>query len=302
MCGQSGVQFRLSPRQFWNTGRDVDLQPNGYRFRGVAKATHPPLLAMWHCAACSFTAESGEFQDPLKGVLIRPETVAFALKERVRNDSGYRKVVESLHADVCLDAMDFYQAVKLHLLALRIWDEIGGMVKQDYLTQAKYSLLLAWLYRDLQVVDSARAQTAVRLERLFAELRPVWPDLPATETAALHRAIRHYENSLGISTFIKDPINEVTALHRIGRIQMKMGEYGPARESFRRSTILSRSTATEIRRQLAVRGRAPGREEVTGAAREALIDREQRLSLILADEERLTEAIREALAKAATPR
>lgn len=296
MCGLPGIQYRLNPRQFWHTNRDVDLQPNGYRFRSVTKMIYPPLLAMWHCNGCYFTAQAGDFQDPLKNVLIRADTVAFALKERARTDTGFRRLIEKLHADIHLEALDFYQAIKLHLLACRIWDEIGGMVKQDYLTQASYSLLLAWLYRDLQTVDPAREQTVAQLERLNDDLRRDWPDLPATETEALRKAMQYYDDSLAISTFSKDPMNEVTALHRIGRIQMKMGEYRSARETFRKSTIRAQTAAAEYRQQLAIRGNMPGgAEEVTGTAREALLDRERRLMSILNDESRLTDMIMDAL-------
>ena len=301
MCGLSGFQYRLSPRQFWNTSRDVDLQPSGYRFRGLAEAVHPPLLAMWHCMGCCFTAEATDFLDPLKGVLIRTDTVAFALKERARTDHGFRRVVEALHADVRLEALDFYQAFKLHHLAYLIWDEIGGMVKQDYLEQAKYSLLLAWLYRDLQTVDPARAQTEARLEKLNADLQRDWPGMLTSEDAALRKAISYYDESLAISTFSKDAMNEVTALHRIGRIQMKMGDLGAARETFRKSTTRAQMASVEIRQQLAVRGNMPGRAEVTGTAREALIDRQRRLESIMNDESRLTETIRDALAKLNPP-
>ncbi len=295
MCSRSGVQYRLNPRQFWHTSRDVDLQPGGYRFRGLAEGVHPPLLAMWHCKGCCFTAEVGDFQTPLKDVLIRTDTVAFALKERARADNKFRRVLETLQADIRLEAIDFYQAIKLHLLAFRIWDEIGGMVKQDYLTQAKYSLLLAWLYRDLQTVDPMRDQTVARLANLNADLQLVWPDLPATEEAALRKTIGYYEDSLAISTFSKDPMNEVTALHRTGRIQMKLGEYAPAWETFRRSTIRAQMAAVEIRHQLAIRGHMPGRDEVTGVEREALVDRERRLVSIMNDEGRLIDDIRERL-------
>ena len=170
------------------------------------------------------------------------------------------------------------------------------MVKQDYLAQAKYSLLLAWLYRDLQSVDPARAQTVARLAQLNADLQRDWPDLPTTEVVALRKAIGYYESWLAISTFSKDPMNEITALHRIGRIQMKMGAFAPARETFRKSTTRAQIAAAEIRQQLAIRGNMPGREEeVTGTAREALVDRGRRLETIMNDEGRLMDTIRDAL-------
>ena len=301
MCGLSGLQYRLNPRQYWHTSRDLDLQPNGYRFRGAAAGIHPPLLAMWHCNGCSFTAENSDFQAPLKDVLIRADTVAFGLKERARTDPGFRRVIETLHADIHQDALDFYQSIKLHLLAFLLWDEIGNMVKKDYLTQAKYSLLLAWLYRDMQAVDPVREQTVARLEVLFADLQRDWPGVLVSETAALHKAVEYYEASLSITTFCKDAMNEVTALHRLGRIQMKLKDLRVARDTFRKSTIRAQTASVEIRHQLAIRGNTPGREEVTGAAREALIDRERRLASIILDESRLTDILRDDLAKLNPP-
>ena len=297
MCGLSSMQYRLNPRQYWHTSRDLDLQPNGYRFRGVAVEVHPPLLAMWHCNSCYFTAENNDFQAPLKDVLIRSDTVSFGLRERARTDPAFHRVIEALHADLHLDALDFYQSIKLHLLAFLIWDEIGNMVKKDYLTQAKYSLQLAWLYRDMQAVDPVREQTVARLEVLFAELQPDWPGLLKSETAALQKAIDYYEASLAISTFCKDAMNEVTALHRLGRIQMKLKDLRVARDTFRKSTIRAQTASVEIRQQLAIRAGMPGREEVTGTAREALIDRERRLASIILDESRLTDLLREDIAK-----
>jgi hypothetical protein len=293
MCGLVGTQYRLNPRQFWHTHRDVDLQPSGYQFRAGAQGVHPPLLAMWHCTGCRFTAESADFQAPLKGVLIRLDSVASWVKEAASTEAAFRVTLEKLGEGIQLASLNFYQAMKLHLLALRIWDFIGSRVKQDYLTQAKYSMLLAWLYRDMGTVDGARPQTAAQLDRLIAELRGVWPALPATEEAALRQAIGYYEASLAITTFSKDPMNEVSALQRIGRIQIKLAEWGRARENLRRSTMQARAAATEIRQQLAVRGNQAGRVEVTGSAREELVDRERRLLAFVDDEQRLSDLIRE---------
>ncbi len=293
MCGLAGVQYRLNPRQFWNSGREVDLQPSGYQFRAGAQGVHPPLLAMWHCTGCRFTAEAADFQAPLKGVLVRLDSVAAWLKEAASTEVAYRVTLEKLCDGIQLASLGFYQAFKLHLLALRIWDFIGSKVKQDYLTQAKYCMLVAWLYRDMGTVDGAREQTAAQLDRLFGELRGVWPALPVTEEAALRQAIAYYEASLAIATFSKDPMSEVSALQRIGRIQIKLKEWGPAREHLRRSTIQAREAAAEIHQRLAFRGNTPGREEVTGTAREELVDRERRLLAFVDDEQRLSELIRE---------
>jgi uncharacterized protein (DUF2225 family) len=287
LCGVIGVQYRLNPRLYWYNGRDIDLQPRDYRCRKGMEGIHPPLFALWHCTNCRFTAEHTCYTTPLKDILIRADTVASRLNEAVRSDGHYRTVCEVLSGRVVLDAPDFFQAIRLHLLAIAVWDQIGEMVRQDYSTQARYSLLLAWIYRDMAVLDPQREQTAARLTGLKAILAEHGPTLPMTEEEALRKAAACYEASLDISNFVKDAVHEATALNRLARIQIKLGELRAAYETLRRGTVSARAAITGIRRQLTSdAGRTPGAE------REKLVEQDRRLEALLEDEGRLAEMIR----------
>lgn len=286
MCGVEGVQYRLNPRMFWYEARDVDLKPCVLRTRRDMDGIHPPLYAIWHCPACRFTAEQAVYTAPLKGVLIRPETVAGHLSEARQDGSDFGAIVDVLSEGVELAKPDFFQTVKLHLLAVHVWDRIGSLVGRDYTAQARYCLLLAWLFRDAQLMDDAPARTSVRLQALFAFLRSVWPNAPLDEGAALERAVAYYEETLDAgSGLAKDPAAEADILQRIGRIRVKQGQADRARELLLRSIAGARAAAIEARRRLTAGKVADERE------RERLVDQERKLATAVAEGEKLVETL-----------
>jgi hypothetical protein len=284
LCKTTGSQFRLNPGMFWYGAREVDLQPSDYHCRQGMEGVYPPLFAMWHCAACCFTAEQAHFLAPLEGVLIRLDTVASRINAARQNDACFGAVTARLSESVDASNPTMLQGVKLHLLAIWIWEFIGKMVRQDYMTQARYCLFLAWLHRDMKALDNRPEQTAEGLAGLAAALQPFWPDFPADETAALRSALAYYEATLAISNFSKDPVNETTVMQRIGRIQIKLREFDRAYEMLRRTLFATRRAAAEVARDSSSGDAA---DKPAGA------EQKRRLATVAEECERLMEIVRE---------
>ena len=84
----------------------------------VDPSFHPPLHYMWYCPACHFTAGYRHFIHPLKDVYVRVEVVAERIREAYQHNADFRAIVKRLTQDLDTEHMDFFQGLRLHLLAI----------------------------------------------------------------------------------------------------------------------------------------------------------------------------------------
>lgn len=290
MCGAVNEQYRLNPRVFWYDTRSVDLQPRQLQARVDLQGCEPPLLEMWHCPSCYFTADHQHFPNPMKDVLIRIETIVDGLRDLQERDSTYRACVRLLSEGIVLTEPSYSQALQLTLLAIYMWDRIGGMVKQSYGMQAHYCMMLGWLLRDRQELDHHPQKTNEALHHWRKELATYWPEMPLTEEAALKMAIGYYEQSLGISSFVRSPVREATALQRVALIRIALGDALAAREVLLECLTKAQAAKKEIMDALRQNRKAAS---MGGDERQTMVEDERKLTHLIDDNQRLLSDMRD---------
>lgn len=231
MCQEASYQYRMNNRVFWNRDIDIDLQPQNYaKLDHVDPNFHPPLYYMWHCPECHFTAGYRHFIHPLKDVYVKVEAVSARIRETYAAKGDFYKLVNILSRGLDVEHMDFFQGLKLHLLAVLELELIEDMVKQYFLNLGRYCLHLAWLYRDLSNNPEALAATQPRLDELYEEVKELWPAMPRTEYEALYKAVNYYDQTFERSPQVKTVIDEVSILQVIARIYIKLEKRDEARK------------------------------------------------------------------------
>lgn len=291
MCGTTSEQYRINPRLFWHQALDIDLQPRNFQTLKGMESQHPPLYYMWHCPACHFTAGYKYFSDPLKDVAIRVDMVSQRLRETYKNNPAFKALTDKLSENITPHDADFFQAIKLHLLAIQMLTVIEKMVKQNFLNLGRYFLRLGWLHRDLQERPEQYTALNAPLTELHTTLRAWWPDIPDGEASALKQAAEYYSRTLEDSHLLKTPVDKINVHQLIGRIHIKLGDPIRAREILMESIDHSRRLKTQVDEELkADSGRL---SQMDPGQRGELVSQSRRLGTLADDAQILMERIRE---------
>ncbi|NCD33968.1 MAG: DUF2225 domain-containing protein [Spartobacteria bacterium] len=295
MCESASYQYKMNTRVYWNREIDVDLQPYNYAMLEHIEADkkyHPPLYYMWYCPECHFTSGYRHFIHPLKDVYVRVEAVRERIADAYQNDRAFRKKVKELSRGIDIENMDFYQGIKLHLLAVVILELIEDVVKQYFLNLGRYCLHLGWLYRDMQSDPDEAVLIQPKLDQLFTDLEDVWPDMPRSEYDALHKAANYYDQTFERSPLVKTVIDEVSILQVIARIYIKLDRSDEAKKLINDSVDRASESKSKIDEKLKqtaedreVNPTADTAEMVTQSRRlRSLIDDGKQLIQFIADE------------------
>ncbi|NCC51940.1 MAG: DUF2225 domain-containing protein [Spartobacteria bacterium] len=228
VCHATHQQYQLKSRMVWERDRDIDLQPRQFYWTKKSLAhIHPPLYYMWHCPSCYFTAGFKFYEEPVKDTSLSQEKFQAAVREALTGHDKGVYLAQALARDINYETMDFFQAIKLHLLAVYIHTQIDALAQKDAMNIGRYALRLAWLYRDLDQMEN-NTQMVEALASLHDDLASCWPERPVDEMAALAMAVASYNTAFDKSTAIRTAIDAVNVLQLIGRIHIKLKNYRDA--------------------------------------------------------------------------
>ncbi|CAN2039006.1 putative DUF2225 domain-containing protein [Candidatus Magnetomoraceae bacterium gMMP-15] len=229
ICETKHTYQRLKAHVFSEQNPDVDLRPAIIKWSvKELKGSHPSMYYMWHCPTCHFTAGHPFFKNPVQGCKIGMSKFKKTIKTFYGTNENIKKVIDILSADIN-EKPDFYQALKLHLLAAFHLQLIDEIVKMDALNLGRYFLRTAWLYNDIKdygVEDTLQ----VKIKLLIQSIKEYWPDVPENEKTALEIAVQYYMTALVGSLAIKTTPDEVNLVLLIARLYMKLGNIPEARK------------------------------------------------------------------------
>lgn len=229
ICGQETFQLAFRLRSYWNDTTDVDLQPINFVWKDPSmNAFHPPLYDMWYCAHCYFTSDNKNFAEPAKSLNIMPQIFKQVLAKKLQ-DEELLPILKKLGKGIDFCTMDFYQAIRLNLLAIFILRQIPTLVDKDTLRLGKYFMRLAWLYRDLSKTDQAEAVMA-QVKTLTDPLKGHWKNLPQSEEEAIILAVKCYDNALSYSEEVENPIMEINLQKLLAKIYLRRQDYKQAQK------------------------------------------------------------------------
>ncbi len=89
---------------------------------------------------------------------------------------------------------------------------------------ARYSLRLAWLYRDVSENPLLKDTIDKKLPKLISIISKKWPEIPGNEKQALKMALKYYQISLEKSYTVKSSLDEITIILLIIRIYIAIEE------------------------------------------------------------------------------
>jgi uncharacterized protein (DUF2225 family) len=241
ICKMEHEQIKLKSHLFIEQGRDIDLKPlTILRKKKGLGHIHPAVFFMWHCPHCHYTAARSEYEDPLKDSVVRPEKLKKAIVLAYKNDPSIHQVFDLLSPIEYDEKMTHYNAVQLYLLAIYQMQLVDDFVNKEPINIGRYSLRLAWLYRDIESSEMLKKKNAADIKTLTKNAQKYWQDVPSDEQRALKMSIDFYEKTLTGTTTIKSDQAEVDMVLLISRIYLKLNQLPEARKYLERARELLR--------------------------------------------------------------
>jgi len=241
ICGVEHEQTKLKSHLFIEQGRDIDLKPlTILRKKKGLGHIHPAVFFMWHCPHCHFTAARSEYENPLKDSVVRPEKLKKAIILAYKNDPSIHQVFDLLTPEKYDENMTHFNAVQLYLLAIYQMQLVDDFVNKEPINIGRYSLRLAWLFRDIASNENFKKKHTAEIQTLAKNVQKHWKDVPFDEIQALKMAIDYYEKTLTGTTTIKSDQAEVDLVLLISRIYLKINELADARKFLERARELLR--------------------------------------------------------------
>jgi uncharacterized protein (DUF2225 family)/FtsZ-binding cell division protein ZapB len=297
ICGEINKQMRIKSRMCWERDRDIDLQPRQfYWIKKNIRKVHPPLYYMWVCPSCMFAAANKFFTEPVKDSSISLEKFRAQYLKFSKEDYHAIFVLKALGADLDFEQMTFLQAIKSHLLAIFILEQYDSIREKDAMNLGRYTLRLAWLYRDLENAEDELEDTMNGVREMTASVKEYWPHMLDSEEKALHRAVEYYNTAFDKSTVLRTVKDEVNVLQLIARIHIKLGEYHDALRLLQMSIDKARREKQRLDEEL----RIPRREgeELTAEKSGKMVSDSRRFSNLADTGQSLFEKVRQEWFKA----
>lgn len=244
VCATPWEQYSFQLKTY--SERNIDLDKHVQSFTWVDKAFeryHPPLYYMWFCFNCQYTDSYIEYEEPFKDPYSNFRAVKDAFIEQYQDDPRIEKVIDKLGQNIDYTRMNYYQAIKLHLLAIFIQELIENDDDKDALKLGRYYLRLGWLYRELEASTEEKAKYEETLKKLLIFLKKGWPEIAGNETHALNKAIKMLKLAFKTSHSIKSVVAEVDLLLLIAGIHIKLGEDEDGLKYY--NQVLTRGQKTE---------------------------------------------------------
>ena len=230
-CGTNVKCMQIPPRLYSEIEHDVDRYPKKRQWNNKVKKTVNPLLYYFHlCPKCSFTASDEYFENPVKGCQITQNKFNHVIHETLQKNPTFQNLTEPLKQDINPNHMNHFSAIKLNLLALFQLYLVPDIFEKDALSAAKYSLRLAWLFRELKEIDALSDNERLSLKSILNTVSEVWSRAPINERKALELASALYETTLSKSYMIETNKDSVNFMIMIARINIMLHDRIVARK------------------------------------------------------------------------
>ncbi len=220
ICRSEVVCRFIKPRLYVEQDLDIDLYPRKISWLQGGCGKNPRLYFMQLCNNCSFVVPHQVIEDPFKNTGVSLERFGDALQYRRITDRKAKNITDILTSKI--GDMDYYAALKLHLLAIYQLENMGGVRDLASLQLGRYLLRTAWLYRDVLHSNKLEATYMPRIEEMHSALAEYWDEAPLNERMALEKAAGYYMKAFSHSGQINDAHEEMRLLTLVARIQLKL--------------------------------------------------------------------------------
>ncbi|MFC1562192.1 DUF2225 domain-containing protein [candidate division KSB1 bacterium] len=244
VCGTAGDQRWFSAKTFSEKNVDLDKHVTLYGWTEKEwEKYHPPLYYMWHCFNCHYTDSYLDFENPLKDPFSNFRQLKDLFIDQYQDDPRVEKIVDKLGENIDYFKMNYYQAIKLHLLAIFIQELIEDEEEKDALKIGRYYLRVGWLLREMNAIKEVKEKITPTYEKLVAFLKKGWEAMPSSENEALIKAVDGLNLAFKTSNAIKSVVAEVDLLLMIAGIFLKMDDNEKGLKYL--NLVLSRSQKTK---------------------------------------------------------
>lgn len=223
ICETTSTQYDFQGEVFIVAERAMDMRPTSYVWKRKKYNSFNPLLYyIWCCPSCSYAANRQYFEDPTSDISLSRSNFRKRVSEfLIGVDASFDlKPLKTVIDDPV--KMTFVDAIKLHLAAIAILEQVSSVRTRDCLPLGKYYLRLSWLYHEM-LASKEKEEIIRNMMALKLSLQSTWADMPVNEKAAAMKALQCYE-----TVFFQSRVPErKRAVHIVSqilaRLQIKIG-------------------------------------------------------------------------------
>ena len=191
VCNTAAENRFFLPKLFMEKGVESDRHVIEYKWLDESfEMVHPPHYHFWHCPTCKYTATQKDFTKPMEDVESNFSTLKRCFQKM---NPAQKQMVQLLGGDIDFDKMNFFMAIKTHLLAIFI-QQLVPEDTRDTSKLASYYLRVAWLFRDQkdkEDTDGVMAEADAFLEKIAK----LWTTVPRKEEDCLNVAASYFEQA-----------------------------------------------------------------------------------------------------------
>jgi len=246
VCGVTSEQRWFQAKIYSERNIDIDKHVQSYLWTDKAfEAYNPSLYYIWHCPNCHFAESYVDFENPGKDPFSNFRSIKDEFVNQYHEDPRVEKIIDKLGENIDYNKINYYIAIKLHLLALFIQLLPAEKENWDPLKVGRYYLRLGWLYREFGELKEPDDKIKNTLGKLIEFLKKGWPEVPGDEKTALKQAIVMMNEAFKSSQAIKSIVAEVDLLMLIAGIHLKLEETEVVLKIL--NTVLQRGQKTKQR-------------------------------------------------------
>lgn len=231
ICGKENSHIVLKNHLFTERELDIDLRPKEiiWLAKDIRKIV-PRLYYIWLCGKCKYASGHPFYKNPTDKYTMTINKFRDRFLSACMNDPETWKTINILTKDINFDQLDYFQAIKLHLLAIFECIHIPEISNKDAMNLGRYCLRLAWLYRDVNENEELKTAVQKELSLLIPDIKKVWPEVPGNEKSAHKLALKYYHVTHEKSYVIKSAKDEIMLLLLMTRIYLTVGDLQVARK------------------------------------------------------------------------
>ena len=191
MCESQAENRFFLPKLFMEKQVESDRHVAEYKWLDDSfEDCHPPHYHFWHCPTCKYTATQRDFLKPTESA----ESNFNVLKRCFQKmNPAQKQMVQLLGGDIDYENMNFFMAMKIHLLAVFI-QQLVPEDSRDTSKLASYYLRIGWLFREQQGKEETDENQA-RAEEFLEKISKLWTNVPRNEPDCLEVAASYYEQA-----------------------------------------------------------------------------------------------------------
>lgn len=253
VCGIDDEHLYVSNSAYVAREDLLDLMPEYKWLKHEFSVYNIAAFNVWQCQNCAFTAIREYYEDPVQDTALTLTLFRHAVERIFKTNEEAARIFAFLKEKPGIGNTTIAVELKRLLMAIYILENIEKIRKEDSVSLGRTYIRLSWAFREFETLDAGeKEKVSLDLNDTFKAFSEIWPDFPKSETDAVERCIKYYEDAIYESVIMEEKESEHSIMQIIGLLYYKMGDKKKSRqflhEASRSASKLKSKLVAEIQK------------------------------------------------------